>query len=367
MSATFALKKEISVRSFGHDKEPAWVRYGDGSGEATTSDFERTAEPEPHRARTKCIMRAHPDVRALIGRTPATFLLIVLAVSIQITLAMLLRDAPWWLVVVAAYGIGAFADHALFVMIHECAHNLVFRRTWLNVFAAIMANLPQFFPSAVSFRRYHLKHHSFQGVHELDADLPSRWEAKLIGRYAIGKALWLLFFPLFQITRTVRTKEIAAVDRWVVLNWMTQITFNVVIWWAFGPMAMLYLVLSFFFSVGLHPLGARWIQEHYLTAGRQETYSYYGPLNAIALNVGYHNEHHDFPSVPWNRLPQLRRIAPEAYASLRAHYSWTWLLLRFLFDQELSLYSRLVRRNRGGVPLSDASRPDAEILFGKKS
>jgi fatty acid desaturase len=67
------------------------------------------------------------------------------------------------------------------------------------------------------------------------------------------------------------------------------------------------LVASFFFSVGLHPLGARWIQEHYLTKGEQETYSYYGVFNKVAFNVGYHNEHHDFPSVPWNKLPQIRK------------------------------------------------------------
>jgi sphingolipid delta-4 desaturase len=128
-----------------------------------------------------------------------------------------------------------------------------------------------------------------------------------------------------------------------------------------GPKAIVFLVASFFFSVGLHPLGARWIQEHYLVAGEQETYSYYGPLNTVAFNVGYHNEHHDFPSVPWNKLPQIRKDAPAFYNTLFFHTSWTKLFFRFLFDKEISLYSRVVRSNRGKVPLTDQSKPDVEM------
>lgn len=308
------------------------------------TDFVWSAEREPHRGRTQEILARHPEVRALIGRNPYTALLIVGTVALQLSVAYLLRDASWWWIFGAAYLVGAFADHALFVMVHECAHNLVFRRGWMNLVAAIVANLPQLFPSAISFRRYHLKHHAYQGVHELDADLPSYWEARLIQQWFVGKTLWLLLFPLFQIARTARTREIAVVDRWVVVNWVVQIAFVVAVWRVMGPSAMGYLVLSFFFSIGLHPLGARWIQEHFLTTDEQETSSYYGPVNRVALNVGYHNEHHDFPSVPWHRLPELRAAAPEAYESLHAHRSLSRLLLRFIFDQELSLFHRVVRR-----------------------
>lgn len=36
-------------------------------------------------------------------------------------------------------------------------------------------------------------------VHELDADLPDYWEAKLINNYFIGKMIWLLLFPFFKV------------------------------------------------------------------------------------------------------------------------------------------------------------------------
>ncbi len=111
----------------------------------------------------------------------------------------------------------------------------------------------------------------------------------------------------------------------------------------FGWNAMLYLFASMLFGLGLHPLGARWIQEHHTIDPQQETASYYGPINLVALNMGMHNEHHDFPLIPWNRLPKVRAVAPEFYNSLAPCRSWSGLLLRFIFDPRYSLHSRVVR------------------------
>lgn len=327
------------------------------------NDFIFSNNPEPHRIRTKQILKQHPHIRNLISKNPSTFLFITLLVAFQVTMAWALKDSSWWWIFAASYFAGAFADHALFVMIHETTHKLVFKSPAANKLAGIFANLPQMFPSAIAFERYHIKHHSFQGVHELDADLPNRWEAKLINNYFVGKVIWFLFYPLFQAFRVARLKEIKPFDGWMALNWIAQIAFIAGIWYLLGGKAVGFLTLSFFFSVGLHPLGGRWIQEHYLTHNEeQETFSYYGPLNTVAFNVGYHNEHHDFPSVPWNKLPQIRKDAPEYYNSLKYHTSWTKLFFRFLFDRELSLWSRIIRKNRGKVVLTDESKPDVELV-----
>lgn len=328
---------------------------------ATVAGFAKTLRPEPHGDRAKQILRDHPEVRALFGPSPVSFGVIVGVVAFQLGLAFALRDQPVWLVAVAAWCVGAFCNHAMYVMIHEAAHNLIFRRRYANELSAILADSINVIPAAISFRTYHLKHHAHQGVLELDADLASPWEARLVGTSSFRKALWLMLFPVFAMIRPARVRSIRLLTGWTLVNWLAVVAVDVLVLWLIGPTALLYLFLSFLFSIGFHPLGARWIQEHYLMSPEQETYSYYGPLNRVAFNVGYHNEHHDFPAIPWNRLPALKRLAPEQYDHLIAHRSWTRLWLRFVFDRHLSLFSRMVRPapasksgTRAGQPLADA-------------
>ena len=312
------------------------------------TDFFWSDQCEPHKLRTKELIQKHPEIRKLIGRNPYTFLIILFCVALQTTLAWLLKDASWLLVFVVAYFVGAFADHTLFVCVHESTHNLVFKKRSLNTFAGLVANLPLVFASSASFKKYHLKHHAFQGIETLDADMPGKREAKLVGNSTIKKTLWLLFYPLAQASRLGRlNKEIKLFDKDMLINWLIQIVFVTLIIIFFGWKGLIFLLASFFFSVGLHPLGARWIQEHFLTDGLQETKSYYGPLNVVNLNVGLHNEHHDFPSVPWNHLPALHKMAGDYYGGLASHKSYTKLLFKFLFDKNLSVFSRMARDNRG--------------------
>jgi sphingolipid delta-4 desaturase len=109
--------------------------------------------------------------------------------------------------------------------------------------------------------------------------------------------------------------------------------------------AFFYLLLSLVFAGGLHPTSGHFISEHYVFEEGQETYSYYGPLNLVTFNVGYHNEHHDFPRIPGSRLPMVRKMAPEFYDNLHSYNSWVAVNWRFLTDKSVTLYSRTKREN----------------------
>jgi sphingolipid delta-4 desaturase len=211
---------------------------------------------------------------------------------------------------------------------------------------ALTANIPMVVPAAMSFCKYHLIHHRHLGEPEFDADLAGPTEARLIGRSTLFKTGWLAMMALvLGVVRPNRLKRIPVIDRWTLVNVATQlVAIGVFVWFA-GPAPLKYLVASTILAVGLHPLGARWIQEHYVFSEGQETYSYYGPLNKVAFNAGYHNEHHDLMTIPWVRLPRVRSSAPEFYEELYAHYSWSRLLIAFLSQRDTTLYSRIVRRD----------------------
>jgi sphingolipid delta-4 desaturase len=313
----------------------------------TSPDYIRVTYGEPHAARGRQMLAAHPELRALAGPLPASAVWIVGLVLAQIGLAILVGHRSWMIWVPCAYVIGATIDHALWALIHDCTHNLVFRSRTANRLIAIVANLPLVVPGAISFAKYHLLHHRNMGDLELDAGIPGPTESRVVGRSGLAKAAWVAGTILIQgIVRPRRLTRVRLFDGWTVVNIIIQFgCMAAVAFWA-GGAPFKYLVTSTVFAIGLHPLGARWIQEHFALAPGQETYSYYGPLNSVSFNVGYHTEHHDLVTIPWSRLPQVRRIAPEFYEGLYAYTSWTALLARFVRDPDITLFSTIVRPTR---------------------
>src|SRR5437868_4300179 len=192
--------------------------------------FFQSEQDQPHPARARAIIKSHPEVRRLMERNPYTGLIAFSVVALQTAIAYgvgKLGVSYWWLSLLLAYGIGAFANHANYVIVHDATHNLIFRRRSWNRLTAILDDLPNLTPGAMGFWVYHLRHHSHQGDYEWDADLANHWEARLVGNKWYRKALWLTFFPIFQLTRPPRLRAIKMWDRWFSLNLVAAILYDV--------------------------------------------------------------------------------------------------------------------------------------------
>jgi sphingolipid delta-4 desaturase len=315
--------------------------------------------PEPHRARRSELLRRHPEVRRLMGYSYLTSAIIVAIAIVQLGLAALVQWGSdgghwlgrWWFIIPLAYVVGGTLNHWAGMGIHEASHRLVAKTHVGNRLIALVANVPIVFPAAMSFWRYHLKHHSHLGIEGIDNDLATAAEIRVVGRSPLRKLVWLLFYPVFASSaRGFFNKP----ERWEVIGLAAQIVEAILIYWFIGGTGLAYLGLSTFFGFGLlQPVAAHFIHEHYIWKPGQETYSYYGPLNWVTFHVGYHNEHHDIASIPCWRLPQLRAMAPEFYRQLDGHKSWAWVLWHFVFNREVGHDSRIVRR----LPVAAREKP----------
>src|SRR5437899_5854368 len=225
--------------------------------------FYQSESDQPHPGRARAVIKAHPEVRQLMVRNPWTVLLAVSIVILQTSIAYgmgTLGFGYWWISLLIAFCVGAFANHANYVIIHDATHNLIFRSPGWNKMLAIIADLPNLTSGAMGFRVYHLKHHSHQGDYEWDADLANHWEARLVANKWWRKAIWLMLFPFFQLTRPPRLKAITMCDRWFFVNVIAAIAYDVSVVDFSRVAGLSYLVVSLVFSIGLHPVGARWIQ-----------------------------------------------------------------------------------------------------------
>ncbi|XP_002732623.1 sphingolipid delta(4)-desaturase DES1-like [Saccoglossus kowalevskii] len=308
-------------------------------------DFEWVYTEEPHASRRKEILGKYPEIKKLMGHDPNLKYIVIAMVMVQLIAAYLVRNASWTVVLLAGYCFGGVINHSMSLAIHEIAHNLAFghSKPMYNRILGIFGNLVLGFPESITFKKYHLDHHRYQGDDLLDVDIPSQLEAKLF-KHTFTKLIWVILQPFFYGFRPlfVNPKPATFLE---VLNIVVQLLFDLAVLYCLGIKSLVYLIGGTFLAMGLHPVAGHFISEHYMFKKGYETYSYYGPLNMITFNVGYHTEHHDFPSIPGSKLPLVKKIAPEYYDDLPCHTSWVKVLYDFVTDPQIGPYARIKRKS----------------------
>lgn len=321
-----------------------------------------------HSTRSARILRAHPEVRALLGPEWRSKWVCLALVAAQLALATTVPQRSSWVAYLAlTYFVGATLTQALFLAVHELTHDLFFASPRANRAFALVANAPLVVPFATDFRTYHLAHHAHLGVEGKDLDLPSALEARLLrgftGRSAIlPKLVWCALQIVAYALRPVLTSPPSFTQAHAVA-WSVQLSVDAALVYACGSGAPLrYLCLCLLLAGGLHPTAGHFLSEHYVfeekeekeeekpfaaaapAAPPQETFSYYGMWNCVTWNVGYHVEHHDLPRVPWSRLPAVRAMAPEFYDGLRTCPSWSRIVWKYATRGDMGPHRRVTRR-----------------------
>lgn len=341
---------------------------GKGSGDKNTSgvnDFYWSEKMEPHALRKKNLLKAHgKDINKLMGPDPNTKFICFGVVAAHILVGAWAIKLSWIPFLLVTYALGASFAHNLFLAIHEVTHYLAFKSKFHNDLLAMFCNIPIVIPYAMFFKEYHYEHHRYQGWDGIDQDIPMAIEAALLNSTP-GKLFFLLFQGFFYALRPMvgRPLPFRSIHA---LNWAFVLTGDFLLYKAFGPQIFLYLLLSLVLGTGINPFAGHFISEHYLLEEQkpeaQETFSYYGPLNFFSWNVGFHNEHHDFPNVPGSRLHKLTKLAPEFYNPLKTTKSWFGAQMKFLLDPRVSEWCRMKREKGAGLRKGELlpTTPDAK-------
>ena len=337
-----------------------------------------------HRERARAILRAHPEVKELFGHSAWSAFWCIAVPTAQLSLAVAACHMPFWGLVLVAWLVGAWLDGCMFQLAHECTHCLVFKKASWNRWLFTYTSLPMFLSGHHTWWIEHLNHHNDMGAKKdfisrrRSFFLISRRSSPLFipyaaimlvmqvlrsivglvmyvfgdllrGRLKPGKltlavladehlvsgyekdkfAAWAVFYPLINLTVC---GLLVAYGYWVG-------------GWSVAWRPVVYLWLSQAFLTGwLHPLWLGFvlgISHVHGTDNYQPSASNYSWLvNKLVFNAGYHVEHHDLAGIPWFRLPQLRKIAPEFYENLETIPSYTWLAMQFAFCNQKYLDKR---------------------------
>lgn len=296
------------------------------------------------------VIEPHRALSAIVGE----WLTIAIAIAAAIA-------ADQWAVTLAAIIVVGARQHALLVIAHDASHYRLLPNRWWNDFAGNVLLAWPMFVTVQGFRHFHGDHHRFLqgegdgnrslwGTHDGDGRLVAEWTypksraalaGVLIRRVAIGTGLYWIVRGLLggfgfgapRLDRVLRVvawgavlTAIAAFDLWTAfaLYWVV-------------PYCTWHVVVQYVRLICEHS-AVRSTDPRYAST-RSTIPGRLGRLLVLPRNIGCHQAHHWYPSVPFYRLPELHACL-SAHPEFRAHASWSNSILASLADVTRSAAQR---------------------------
>jgi fatty acid desaturase len=273
-------------------------------------------------------------VKELSKLEPARAVAVTFGQWLGIGVAIALCTYFWHpiLYVLAVMFIGS-RQHALLILGHDASHYRILPTRWQNdLFANLFMMWPTF-ASVEGFRKFHGTHHQYTNLqndgnrhiwytHDAAGELAPDWQfpKTKLGLFFVLLRRAAFVTGLFWIVRGLVGSTLIPSPGWMRA---ARFTFYASIataltvfggWYAF----LLYWIVPFC-TWHIAAQYIRLICEHSAVESEEEEYAitrttiptWLESIFILPCNVGYHLEHHWYPSVPFYRLPELHRALME--------------------------------------------------------
>ena len=209
-------------------------------------------------------------------------------------LRLQLSEVPLMVILIAVW-LRAFLHTGMFIIIHDSIHGVVSKNRRLNDFLGYVAAFLYAILPYQTLAENHRIHHRYPAT-ELDPDFYQEnphsfwlWYASFMKDYQKGNQFWILFWGMTVIF-------------WILIFLGISIP-NIFLFWVI-PIIISSLQL---FTFGIY-LPHRPQSEGYSDRHRAKSSNYSMWLSFVTCyHFGYHWEHHQYPNLPWYKLPLVRK------------------------------------------------------------
>ncbi|MBE9045078.1 fatty acid desaturase [Pleurocapsales cyanobacterium LEGE 10410] len=238
---------------------------------------------------------ANPD-SSLVSLTIAITILFLWFASLIFFLRLDLSNLSLILIILGMW-LRSFLHTGIFIIIHESIHGVVAQNQRVNDFMGYLASFLYALLPYKTLTKNHRQHHRCPATTE-DPDFypadPNNfflWYGSFMKDYQKGMQFWILFWGM-------------TVFFWIFIFLHIAIA-NIFLFWVI-PIVISSLQL---FTFGIF-LPHRHRKEGYRDRHRAKSNDYPVFLSFITCyHFGYHWEHHQYPHLPWYRLPLARQKA----------------------------------------------------------